>query len=295
MFDRLKRSWQLVRESWAVLKEDRSLALFPIFSGIASILVLATFAIPLALLTPWGEVFQRNNQGSRLNLDFSVLHYLGVFAYYLVNYFVVVFFNTGLVACVRKRFAGETPTVADGLSFALVHIGMIFQWAVVSATVGTVLQAVQERAGMFGRIVTSLIGLAWTLATTFVVPVLVYERVGPVEALKRSASLFRQTWGETVAATVGISTAFSLLSLGGLAILAVGIAAGVAAFSQGAAFGIAVFGFTALACVTYWVGLAIVQSALQGIFLTAAYEYATTGKVPSAFTHDLVAQAWRRK
>ena len=53
------------------------------------------------------------------------------------------------------------------------------------------LRMISERSGNLGRIVTSLVGLAWNLATYLVVPVLVIEGVGPVEAIKRSAGLLK--------------------------------------------------------------------------------------------------------
>jgi hypothetical protein len=47
-----------------------------------------------------------------------------------------------------------------------------------SATVGIILHLIERRAGILGRIATSFIGIAWSLATFFVVPVLILENKG---------------------------------------------------------------------------------------------------------------------
>ena len=48
MFDRLGRSWSLIKASAAVVRSNKSLLLFPVVSGIASIAILMTFLLPLA-------------------------------------------------------------------------------------------------------------------------------------------------------------------------------------------------------------------------------------------------------
>jgi hypothetical protein len=296
--DRIRNSWSLVKEAWAVLRQDRELALFPVLSGIVSVLVLASFALPALLLFPWAELSHSGSGSfrSELGAHFGPLHYVGIFLYYLATYFVVVFFNAGLVACVKKRFAGEDPTLRDGLDFSLQNVGRIFQWALLSATVGTILRGIEERAGWLGQIVVGLLGMAWSVVSFFVVPVLVYERVGPIDALRRSADTLRKTWGEALVANIGMGWAFGLLSLAGALVLTGGIVGGIALLAGGATvLGIVAMVGTLVLCLVYWTALGIIQSALQGIFLTACYEYATTGAVPSAFTADYVMAAYRPK
>ena len=293
MFLTLSRSWDLVKEAWAVLRQDRQLVLFPILSGIVSLFVSASFLVPLGLMI-WSQVGQGDAGGHR-DLNLGPLHYVLTFLYYLVSYFVVVFFNAGLVACVRMRFAGQSPTLNDGLTFSFRHVGLIFQWALLAATVGTILRAIEERASWLGQIVVSLIGIAWTIATSFVVPVLVYEGVNPFEAVKRSAIVFKRTWGETVVVNFGISKVFGLLILPSFLVL-VGAGVGAVSLAQTNAVSAGIlFGLALVVCILYWLALAIVQSALQGIFLTACYHYASTGQVPSAFTATNVTEAWRPK
>ena len=47
MFERVANGWELAKASWGVLKLDKELLLFPLMSGIAWLIVLASFALPL--------------------------------------------------------------------------------------------------------------------------------------------------------------------------------------------------------------------------------------------------------
>ena len=47
MFDKISRSWTLVKASAAVLRSDKELLLFPVISSIAALLVAATFLVPV--------------------------------------------------------------------------------------------------------------------------------------------------------------------------------------------------------------------------------------------------------
>jgi hypothetical protein len=290
----IRRSWILTREAWAVLCQDRQLALFPILSGIASALVLASFLVPSLVFFPWAEL-TRSASGTSFSFRPGPLHFAGVFVYYLLTYFVVVFFNAGLVACVRKRFAGEAPTLSDGLRFSMENAGRILQWALFSATIGTILRAVEENLGWLGRMVAGLLGMAWSVASFFVVPVLVYERVGPIEALRRAVAALRKAWGEGLVANVGMGAVFALLAVAGGVVLFITLIAGGFLAGSHLALGLGVMATTALLCVLYWTALSILYSTLQGIFLTACYEYATTGAAPAAFSADHVIAAWRPK
>jgi hypothetical protein len=143
------------------------------------------------------------------------------------------------------------------------------------------LRAIEERAAWLGQIVAGLMGLAWGIATAFVVPVLVFEQVGPFDAVKRSVAVLRKTWGEAIIGNADLSLSFGLLAIAGLLFLGLAFVA----FPWGLVIGIAL-------AIVYWIALGILQSALQGIFQTAVYEYAANGLVSPAFSPDLIEQAY---
>src|SRR5262245_6924841 len=230
-FDRLSRGWELAGQSWEVLKRDKSLVIFPILSGIACLLVVASFLLPLFLVPGFGAglqaVFDEDAAGHQKPAA-QIVYAALLFAFYFVNYFVIVFFNTALVSCAIVRFKGGEPTLSDGLRMAGARLPQIAGWAALSATVGVILKMVEEKTDWIGQIVIGLIGAAWAVATYLAVPTLAVEGVGPIEALKRSAGLIRQTWGEGLAGNIGMGLIGFLISLPGIALIILGVFAAAA-------------------------------------------------------------------
>lgn len=279
MFERLARSWELTKASLAVLSADKELLVYPLLSGLASVLVLATFAIP-ALLAGIGDRLASGEDGAR------VLGTIVAFAFYVTQYFVILFCNTALVGAAMIRLRGGDPTVGDGFKVAFARLGTILGYAVVSATVGMLLRALAQRGGALGRIASSLFGLAWGLATFLVVPVLVVEDVGPIEAVKRSAAYLKRTWGEQLAGNLGMGAVFGLVAL------VVGLA-GVAGLVAAAAMGSGpLAAVVAVAMVAAFVALSLVSSALAGIYAAAVYRYAADGNAGGFFPERLVKDAF---
>jgi hypothetical protein len=266
----ISTNWELAKVSWGVLKTDKELALLPVLSALCAIVVSATFVVPLIVVP---KILSSAGVGmGRL---------LGPFLFYLANYFVVIFFNTALIHAATIRLRGGQPTVGDGLSFAWDNLGRILQWAAVAATVGMILRAIEQRVGWLGKLIVMMIGAAWTLATYFVIPVIVYEQLGPLDAVKRSAQMFRETWGERLVSSVSFGLLFFLL-----AIPAIG-----APFLAGFLLGTTAALVTIVIAVLYVITLAVVNAALNGIFVAALYQY-TQKQACGPFTPQLLNSAW---
>jgi hypothetical protein len=268
MFDRLARSWRLAKASAAVLRQDKELLLFPLISLASLVVVLAAFAAPVIGLGVLDGL-----HGGRI----SALHYAIAFLFYFCQYFVIFFFNAALVGAAMIRLDGGTPTLADGMRIAGSKAGTIAGYALIAATVGMVLRAIQERVGFIGRIIVGLLGAGWTIATYLVVPILVARDVGPIEAVKSSAQLLRKTWGENLIGQAGLGAAFALIFLavllcGGALTLGAVMAHSIALVVAALALTILALGITGL-----------VQSALAGIYSAALYRYATTGEGMQGF------------
>jgi len=202
-FTRLSNGWNLAMNSFTVLKENRQLIIFPILSGISMLLVIGSFFVAVFAAAGWDFDNLRDTDTQ------NVVNYVILFLYYLVNYFVIVFFNMALVHCTHLYFMGEEVTIRKGLQFSMSRIGVIFAWAAFAATVGTLLRLLQDNVGKIGKIIVSLIGVAWSVTTFFVVPIIAYEKLGPLDAFKRSASLMKEKWGESLSA----SFSFGLVQL----------------------------------------------------------------------------------
>ena len=118
--------------------------------------------------------------------------------------FVVIFFNAALVFAADRRLEGQAVTIGEAMHESAARAHVLLPWAIVSATVSIVLRAIEQRGGILGRIVGTIAGVAWAVVTFLVLPVLVFEGVGPIAAVKRSGSLFKKTWGENLVANAGI-------------------------------------------------------------------------------------------
>lgn len=280
MFERLSNGWELTKESMRVLRLDKELLLFPLVSGIACLLVLASFAVPL-----WQTGAFEAAQADLEQTQNNPLTYVVLFAFYFVNYFVVIFFNSALVACAVIRLKGGDPTVSDGLWAASRRLPQIAMWALVSATVGLLLKAIESRSERVGQIVSGLLGMAWSITTFFVIPVLVVENAHPWRAVSRSVSIMRKTWGESLTANFGIS----LITFGLILVASLPIIAGVAALANELVpLGIGLIALGVLLILL----VSLISSALNAIILAALYIYAAEGRMPSAFDGAAIESAF---
>jgi hypothetical protein len=281
MFDRFARSWELVKASADVLRQDRELMLFPLISSVAAALVLVTFLVPVAALS---SLSQHMGHGAM-----SLAFYLVLFLAYFVLYFVTFYFNAALVGAAMMRLDGGDPTFADGMRIARSRIGAIAGYALIAASVGVVLRILEERLGFIGRMVTAALGVGWSLATYLVVPVLVTRDVPAMDAVKESAALFRKTWGENVVGQAGMGAAFTV-------IMVVVAGAAYVAFSAAAATGNAAFAGLVMAAGIFAVAVTVlVQGALSGIYEAALYRYATSGEIAPGFDTSTLRLAFAPK
>jgi len=284
MAGKFARSWALMKASAAVLRSDKSLLLFPLLSGVCTLLVAASFLIPVGMM-----VFGGAHVGEDLHERMSVGSYLLMFVFYLVQYFVIIFFQTALTGVALMHLRGEPTSVRDGLALARAKLPQIFGYALIAATVGLLLRMIQERLGLIGRLVIGFIGLAWTVATFLVVPVLASKDVGPVDAVKESVELLKRSWGENLIGNGGIGIVFSLMMV--LAVLvSAALIGGAVALQSVAAIAVAV-----LIVIVGFILLGLVQASLQGIYAAALYRYAEAGEASVGFDQALLQQAFAPK
>lgn len=254
------RSWDLIAQSFQIIRKDKKLILFPILSGLSVLAVAALYFIPLFQL---GIVHQ---YAERQHVEPSA--YAWMFLWYCTNYFVIVFFSCALAACAQIRFSGGEATLGAGLSQAAAKLPSILMWAVVASTVGLIIRIIEDRSEWLGKLLSSLLGVAWAVATYLMVPVLVFEQEGTFGSIKRSSQLLRKTWGEQLTGNIGFGLPFLLLSIPGILLGMMGV-------HNPVVLGIALF---------YFLLLIAFMSAVKGIFAVALYRYATHGEAPAGFS-----------
>ena len=274
-FDRLSNGWKIAMNSFKVLKENKQLIIFPILSGFSILLLMASFFTAALASAGWDI----DNLG--VEQQGTPIYYLIVFAFYIINYFIVVFFNMALIHCTRLYFRGEEVTIRKGMMFSFSRIRSIFAWAFFAATIGLLLRTIQENVGTLGKIITGIIGIVWSVATFFVVPIIAYENAGPIEAFKKSSAMMKEKWGESL----GANFSFALIQF--LAVIIVGLPL----FFLGAAFN-PIVGM-ALAIVGVFTVISII-SAAQTIFVSAVY-HNINGDPVKHFNQQMVDQLFDKK
>lgn len=259
-FTKIRNGWKIGWTSMSVIKEQPKLLLFMLLSGLTLVLVVASFLGSFAAVVgttgdyigfeKWTTIDESLNSGLVL---------VGLFIFYLICYTIIIFFNVGLVFCTRQAFKGEKVSIREGLRFAVSRMDVILPWAALAATVGTILRMIEERLGFVGHLITGVIGAVWSIATFFVVPILAFEDVRPIEALKRSGSIIKSKWGESI----GVNFSFFLFYVLGY------IGAVVVAISLAFIHPLV----SVIATIVVLVVVHTTVGAAKTVFLTAAYQH----------------------
>jgi hypothetical protein len=203
---------------------------------------------------------------------------------YVVFAFITVYFQSALVAGANESLSGGSATLAKSMGAASAKLHRILPWAIVTATVSLIISQL-ERQGWIGAIVGNLLGMAWNIVTFLTIPIIMLEDVGPIAALKRSGTLFKQTWGENLVAQVG----FGFIGL--IAFLPAALVAGL-----GVASGVGAVMVVTIGLAVVWLAIvSVVLSALSGIYRTALYRYAVDNRAPAAFAGEDFSAAFTPK
>jgi len=276
--DRLRRSWQLAKASWAVLRVHRSLLVYPLVSACVIAVLGGLFPVVLA----WVRLFDEN-----VDPGFSARGIVAFVLVYMVTFTVVLFCNVALVAEVIARFDGLPRSTPSGWAVARSEIRGIVAYAVFASTVASVLSLIMSRAGRGPGILSLLLPASWSLGTFLAVPIMVVERAGPREALARSASLLRATWGKQFLGSFGI---FVIKWLA----IALVIVIGVLLIALTALTSFAPLVLLAVMLVVAAVALVLVMgSAVTTVYSAATYRHVTNQPVPGFEALDQVPTAFR--
>ncbi len=271
----LAYTFTIMKASLDVLRKDKELLLFPLFSGLCCLVAALSFAIPVFhsdfLHPASGELTQGEQVG----------RYAVMFAFYYITYFIIIFFNSAIVACAIFRMRGGDPDLMTGFRAALARWPQIAGWALVAASVGMILRILQGRGRRTGNILVGLLGMAWSVITFMVIPILVVERKGPIDAIRESAAMLRKTWGQQLVGNFSFGVIFFILALIGVVPLIIAI------LSPMLALKIVMLSFVGI----YLLILVLVQSALAAIFQAALYLYAREGRAPAGFSETALAGA----
>jgi hypothetical protein len=270
---RIRRGWALTKKSWALLNGHRELIRFPLYGAVATTL------LAIVTLGPGLYLLDQDSLAGAIPLLVIGAYVLSV---------VGIYFSVGLAAAANMIFSGQEASVADGLAVARSRFSQICGWAAISTAISVLMGLLENQGGIGGQIAARLVGMAWSLVTFLSVPVIAIEGTGPVETLKRSASIFRERWGQQITGNIAIGAAIFLLGVLPAAIL---IVAGVVLWSS------ASFAGALLVVVGALIGAIalLISRALSGVFGVALYRYAVAGEAVGGFTEEELESAVKVK
>lgn len=291
---RFQNSWQLLLRTLSVLKQHPRLLLFPVISTACSLVIVVFFFGALALdftLNPSLWALATPGKNAAVNVHYNLYAESPILVgLYFLSMFLATFMNVALYNEIMRALRGEKVSIAGGLRFARSRIYSIFLWSLFASFVGWVIRSLSQRFGFIGRIVVNMIGVAWSVATVFVTPIIIRDpNPNPLEMLRNSAATLKKTWGESLIGYVGIKLGDSLIGVASLVFL---ISAGALSFALGQWL---VFASAFLVWILAMIVLSVVMSVAGSIYRCALYMYATEGVVPEPYTQDLMDLAWKVK
>lgn len=270
---RIRRGWALTKKSWALLNEHRELVRFPLYGGIATII------LGLVFLGPGAFALDQHSYGIGVPLVVIGIYVLSV---------IGIYFSVGLAACADLIFRGQDAHYGDGIAVANSRFTQICGWAALSTAIAVFIGVLENQGGALGDIAGRLIGTAWSLVTFLSVPVIAIEGTGPFETLKRSGTLFKERWGQQITGNLAIGGIVFLLGfLPGVLLIAAGV---VIWPSTGFAGALLVVIGALVICVAL-----LISKALSGVFGVALYRYALDGEVIGGFTQEDLESAVKPK
>lgn len=289
--NRIQNGLELTRQSWAALRANPQLLVFPVISLIGMIIVTILFFVPVTATGIFAALAEENGRSNNVN---TTLFTIVMFFYYFVTYTVIIFSNTALVGAAMRLARGETATVRDGINIAMSRIQKIVVYALISATIGMIARAIRQSGSNSNNIVGAIISAiiagiiqgAWNLVVFFAIPVLVVEDIGVMDSLKRSLALFKQTWGEQFTGSMAIGAVSCLVTFGMI------IVAGLLIMLAVATKSIAVIILTVAVVVLAFVFVSLINGAINGIFQASLYQYATTGDAGKLIDTSLARDAF---
>ncbi|MBK9178582.1 MAG: hypothetical protein IPM45_03220 [Acidimicrobiales bacterium] len=278
---------ELARKTWGLVKEHRVLLSLVVQGAVVATVMLAVGGIPA------GAVLSADDASTPAAIAAATIALVAV---YLATLTGMVF--AGAVAWAADRIlAGHPdPTSAEARSAAMQHLGALAGWAAITMAVGWLLSALRGDGGgnafvaILRLVVSAAIAVTWAFATLFAVPAIVLDGVGPIEAIKRSARLFKERWGTEVSGTFRLGVRISLLFvLPGLVLLVAGVV--LLLNGEVVALGVAL----AAAGVALLIVGGLLSSTVRAVFGVAMYRYAEQGESVGVFSAAELAGAVRTR
>jgi hypothetical protein len=262
---RIARSWRLSRVAWDIVRSDRTILVLAVVSTV--------FAVAgLALVYDVAGFFSGHRNRGGTNFALVTL----IFSFPLT--FVSVFFNTAIAAAAASVLEGQRLSLREALAVPVRRLGQVALWSLLTSVVGVVIAQVAQRLPLVGNLIVRAVGLSWSVATLFAVPILATEGCSAGDCLRRSARLVKKRWGEGISGNVTI-TAWAVLAFIPLVVV-LGVAFGASRGQADVQITLA-----AVSAVLFFAVVAV-SGVIRETFNMVLYRYALSGTAASGFSQS---------
>jgi hypothetical protein len=194
---------------------------------------------------------------------------------------VVLFFNSASVVYAIDVMRGGNPTISKALKMVTHRITPLLGWTFIAATVGLIINSIENSSDSVGKIFSAFLGLSWTVISFLVLPILIVEGHGPITSLKLSTQMLKNSWGEQLIGHFSFGLIFAILSFPIFFLIFLGLQLGGAAAIAGLVVGVLLV-----------VGMGVVQWSLQSIFMGAMYLFVRKENIPSSYSLSQISNAF---
>jgi Family of unknown function (DUF6159) len=235
--------------------------------------------------------FLKAQQGHTFNFQVAPLGSAILAGVYFVSMFLATLCSVAFNSEILEALSGRAVSIRHGFGAAFSRWKSVLLWSLFAGLVGLVIRKLEERLSFIGRLVVGWIGLAWSVASIFAIPILVREPAlsNPFKVLSRSAETIKATWGEMLSGYVGMKGSNVLFFW---ASVVVWFWAGLIAYLLGNPWVLAVAGGLWLLCLIAYCYLASVASR---VYLCALYLYASEGVVSGPYDASMMTMGWKPK
>ncbi len=193
----------------------------------------------------------------------------------------------------RASLEGQVLAIREVLQLVWAKRILLAVWSALSAAISVLLQVVEDKLSWAGSIMASIGRFSWSVASFFMVPILITNSLSYKESLLYSVSLIKKTWGEAAVLTFGFGFLQVIVFLESV-LLAGLVVWGRSYFADSAlSLEMAIPGIV-VGVLSLVVGTIYVQS-LTAITQAALFRYAETGDFVGPFSKELLAGAFTPK
>ncbi len=292
LFDTTQRSWRLVKSAMFVIRKHPKLMLFPILIGVFTLVIGAFYMTPVIVMAIHNYHPPGPNAGPFETIA-AYPRWVGFYCLllYPLSMFLATFCNVAFYSQVIGALNGQPVSIRSGLGVAAGRIKSILVWSLFAGVVGAIIREIESRLGFVGRIVAGMIGLAWSVAAVFVIPIIIREEntANPVKILEKSANTIKRTWGEMLTGYAGLGIANVVAFVCALVVFFAAIALAIALSNAWILLPIGVVwlvGILAYGCFS---------NVASQTYLCALYIYASEGIIPEPYDQELLDRAWKVK